>query len=224
MIISCPSCATRFTVGATSIPPAGRKVRCAQCGNTWHQFPEDEGAVETRLLDDAPRTMVYGSMPSMPVDEPRPDIEDTQPPAKRKRARPPLGWMALAATVVVCAGGLTLGRGLLVEMWPPAFLLYETIGMAPEAPGTGLRLSPPKAEIKVRDGVQTLVLEGQILNPSGGERVIPTLRAIPTAPDGKLMESWTLEPSLKSLQPGEIAAYRDERMLSSPVAEVTVTF
>lgn len=42
MIITCPSCSARYPVDASSFAPAGRKVRCAKCGNTWHQAPSSD--------------------------------------------------------------------------------------------------------------------------------------------------------------------------------------
>lgn len=47
MILTCPSCGTRYVVKDGAIPPAGRTVRCAQCKHSWHQDPEGEqGATE----------------------------------------------------------------------------------------------------------------------------------------------------------------------------------
>ncbi|NJC04887.1 putative Zn finger-like uncharacterized protein [Sphingomonas kaistensis] len=40
MILTCPSCGTRYVVKDGAIPPAGRTVRCAQCKHSWHQEPE----------------------------------------------------------------------------------------------------------------------------------------------------------------------------------------
>lgn len=39
MIITCPSCSSRYPVDAASFAPSGRKVRCAKCGHSWHQSP-----------------------------------------------------------------------------------------------------------------------------------------------------------------------------------------
>ena len=41
MIITCPSCSARYDVAAAGFSPAGRKVRCAKCGENWHQEPEE---------------------------------------------------------------------------------------------------------------------------------------------------------------------------------------
>jgi predicted Zn finger-like uncharacterized protein len=40
MILTCPSCGTRYVVKDGAIPPAGRTVRCAQCKHSWHQEPD----------------------------------------------------------------------------------------------------------------------------------------------------------------------------------------
>jgi predicted Zn finger-like uncharacterized protein len=51
MILTCPSCGTRYVVKDGAIPPAGRIVRCAQCKHSWHQDPDSsaEGELEQQL-------------------------------------------------------------------------------------------------------------------------------------------------------------------------------
>lgn len=48
MIITCPSCSARYDVAAAGFSPAGRKVRCAKCGESWHQDPEAISVDEDR--------------------------------------------------------------------------------------------------------------------------------------------------------------------------------
>lgn len=45
MILTCPACATQYTVKEGAIPPAGRQVRCASCKHSWHQDPEGSAAL-----------------------------------------------------------------------------------------------------------------------------------------------------------------------------------
>ncbi len=56
MIITCPSCSARYDVAAAGFSPAGRKVRCAKCGENWHQEPEELAVddVITQEVDIAP--------------------------------------------------------------------------------------------------------------------------------------------------------------------------
>jgi len=42
MILTCPACQTRFAINAAALGDAGRKVRCAKCGDNWHQMPEED--------------------------------------------------------------------------------------------------------------------------------------------------------------------------------------
>ena len=44
MILTCPSCGTQYAVKDGAIPPGGRKVRCASCGQSWQQGPDEAAA------------------------------------------------------------------------------------------------------------------------------------------------------------------------------------
>jgi predicted Zn finger-like uncharacterized protein len=46
MILTCPNCSTQYAVGDGAIPPQGRKVRCASCGESWFQEAEQEALEE----------------------------------------------------------------------------------------------------------------------------------------------------------------------------------
>jgi predicted Zn finger-like uncharacterized protein len=68
MILTCPACTMRYIVSEGAIGPKGRTVRCANCGNQWHEEPE-EGLDEELFAEE--------SLLSANYDE---DLEETPPP------------------------------------------------------------------------------------------------------------------------------------------------
>lgn len=64
MLISCPNCATNFSVPDKALAPSGRTLKCAKCGHKWFQAaipPQDDFG-----LDES-------SFPPPPRPEPRPE-------------------------------------------------------------------------------------------------------------------------------------------------------
>ncbi len=72
MIITCPNCATRYSLDETNIPDGGRQVRCAQCAHAWHQDrPEPNDLLS---LDQDTQSDASGSVPQL-ENEPGPESE-----------------------------------------------------------------------------------------------------------------------------------------------------
>jgi predicted Zn finger-like uncharacterized protein len=96
MIITCPSCSTRYPVEAASFAPSGRKVRCAKCGHSWHQAPptdlprkgeEEDAEAGTADIDAA----ANGEAAPEPAAPPEPVSAVAPPPQKplfRNDAKP----------------------------------------------------------------------------------------------------------------------------------------
>jgi predicted Zn finger-like uncharacterized protein len=64
MILTCPSCGTQYSVKEGAIPPEGRRVRCAACGESWHQ-----AATETDPATSTAATVVSPSRDAAPDDQ-----------------------------------------------------------------------------------------------------------------------------------------------------------
>lgn len=225
MIVSCPNCSTRYTLSESSVGANGRKVKCAKCGHIWWQR-----AVETDFfsadLSDAPTEI----RPSHPVGRGAAKggkggakAAGKKPRFTRPDKRSLIGLAVLAVVVAAVGAGGYLARDYVVHRWPPAALLYETLGMAVEAPGAGLQLQNVRSEQKIEGGATSLLVQGQIVNVSDVERMVPRLRAVSLGADRKPLQSWLMDPSAERLQPGDFATFRHSQPDPGPVTEVTIT-
>ncbi|HEY4344343.1 MAG TPA: DUF3426 domain-containing protein [Parvibaculum sp.] len=121
MIITCPSCSARYPVDAASFAPAGRKVRCAKCGHTWHQAPptdlprpgnEEEpvaasAAAEAADAEEvAPEPVAEFVPPQKPLFKSEP-VKEPEPVEEPEVETAPAGTRAVPADV----SGLQAGTG-----------------------------------------------------------------------------------------------------------------
>ncbi len=151
MTLTCPVCGTCYRVERQDLGgPAGRTVRCANCGHTWHHASPDE-----KLLDEKPQTGQAAEAAAPPRGEPRlgnppeplwgPSFEGAL--GRRARLAPSAGrrpsaliWVAPIVLVVLLGLAVLLGiiaRGRVAAIWPSAARLYAWIGHPVEASGAG---------------------------------------------------------------------------------------
>ena len=226
MIISCPTCSTRYTLDDKAMGAKGRKVRCAKCGHVWWQPPVEgqapaipEAAVRAENREGRPAEPA----PSKPVSGSRTGrVMPGQAGHAGRRAL--VGWGILALAVAGIVVGGIMAREAIVSAWPPAALFYETVGLPVEPPGAGLQFQNVRSEQRTENGATVIYVEGQILNASDRERSVPTLRVILRGPDAQPLRSVTLDAEPRRLLPGEIATFRHDEPAPGTVAEVTVTF
>ena len=94
MILVCPSCDSKFKVPDNAIPPEGRKVRCANCGNAWHATKADE-------LKPAPKPAARAAAPARATrPQPAAPAMDYTPPAQEVDAGTAAQAAALRRAVV----------------------------------------------------------------------------------------------------------------------------
>jgi predicted Zn finger-like uncharacterized protein len=225
MIISSPSCGTRYQVDEAKFPPQGRTVRCAKCGNSWHQQ-----AAEPEL---APQPTIVVPEPTPPREpepqpEPRPaGIRATYQPAPAPAPPPrrpllpelqgPLlpilavvaGWVGLIAIVLVIAISAVRYRQDIAVIWPQSAGVYSSLGMD---------FHDVAYHREVEDGIVVLAVTGRITN--NGRRELPVPQKVRvTLTDGSNHElyHWTFASGTTSLKPGQSVPFVT-RLSSPPVA------
>lgn len=124
MIVSCPACATRFSLDAALLGDAGRNVRCAKCGHKWKQVPPKLESPEGEPLAS------FDAPPAPDVGAPNTTTADTSTPA----AQPDSG--GLAADPATAGGNVAMEPGIEIPSAPPR-------PRSPQRP-TGPITIPPK--------------------------------------------------------------------------------
>ena len=224
MIVSCPTCSTRYTLSDESLGQDGRKVRCARCGHTWWQMP-DRAELEPVVPDAL--TELRPAKPAAKAAGKSAEKSKSKSP-KAPRAKPArstvIGFAVLGLLVAGSAAGAYFARDAIVRSWPPAALLYDAIGLPAEPPGFGLELRNIRSEQKLEGGKTVLLLEGEVANTTDTERTLPPLRVNTFGPEHKLLQSWAIEQSAETLGPGAAAGFHHSQPDPGPVTEVTITF
>jgi predicted Zn finger-like uncharacterized protein len=216
MTVTCPVCGTRYRVDEQNLGGlAGRPVRCANCGHTWHQEPP---ASEARAGEAAPSIESPRREPAIESSAPRPPLVPSLEVPPRPQPAPPLtsqrsrhgwavfGWAAAVLLVLLVVLAVLTGivaRRQLVAMWPPAERFYASIGLPVEPSGTGLvigKITP----MRTADG---LVIDGEIANLGSTPRDVPRLRVALQDAAEKEVQFEVVAPPKARLQPGEIVHF-----------------
>lgn len=174
MIITCPSCATRYTIPPESLGADGRMVRCTACGHRWFVGHEPPAPAEPEL-------------PSPPLDA-APDltsaVASSRPKAKSSTGAT-VGWLGVLLVLLILTG-LVLGRNEVVALVPEAGPIYQRMGL-PVTREIGLELRgvvserlakemAGKAESSEVMAGDRLRITGDVVNVSGSERTVPPVR------------------------------------------------
>jgi predicted Zn finger-like uncharacterized protein len=245
MIISCPSCGTRYQVDEAKFPPQGRTVRCAKCSHSWHQAaPEPETAPEPAMAAPQPAHVPQrtepeaGAAAAPPESEVRPAaIRDAwrprqpapPPQARGLRAllpelRGPLlpvlavmaGWIGLIAVVLVIAVSAVRYRQDIAVIWPQSAGVYSTLGMKVNPSAIDFRNVDYHREIE--DGVVVLAVTGRIVNTGKRELPVPRMVRVTLSDAGnRELYHWTFESGASTLKPGQSVPFTT-RLSSPPVA------
>ncbi len=217
MILTCPQCETRYRVEAAQFLTAGRKVRCAKCGNIWHQAPPEPESTQQQE---------FAVPPGVTIDERTGAADVVSSPADRVLARKAAprerpwaerlgliaGWAALAAMIFLIGWMGLRFRQEIAVLWPPSSSLYGTFGVAVNVHGIAINNWTYRWETE--NGQSVVVVTGNLVNLSSRELTVPPVRVALTDDDQRELYHWTFKPPQPTLKPGHNLSFLTR--LSSP--------
>ncbi|MFC0632982.1 MJ0042-type zinc finger domain-containing protein [Brevundimonas balnearis] len=182
MILTCPECATSYSVPDEALGAKGRRVRCQSCGHVW-TATADEPLALTPL---ASPTTPAGAKPA-PEPAPSESLAETPAPelprAYRARAEQQRRirraaahgavWAGLASAFVGILGAAWLFRVDVVEVFPRAAAAYAAVGV-PVNP-VGLEFEALSARQSLRNP-EMVVVSGALRNVRDHEVGAPAVR------------------------------------------------
>lgn len=239
MILTCPSCATQYSVDAARMAKP-RQVRCSACKESWTASAED-GVEE--LTSAAPLlgedTPVYKPEPAAPAAETSEATETaadgSKPVAKlirekskakaqtRKAVAAGVVWGGLAAAMALLIACAALFRVEVVRLIPSTAGAYakvgltvNPIGLAPEAVEAGPGLS---------NGHAAVIVTGKLRNVQTHAQPPAPLRIVLMDKGGRRLADKVLAAGEHPLQPGEARPFQ-MAFLDPPsgVSQVQVEF
>lgn len=220
MIVTCPACRTRYLVDDRALAePAGRTVRCANCGHTWQQQPEQAMLMAAGAAEPAPGEQ---ARIEPPIDVPPRPAAAPMPPARR-RGGGGFGvfWVLLLVVIAAAAIAFIVGRQQIVARWPQTRPAYAFIGLSVTTPGRGLeirRIHP------TRSG-GGLVIQGEVANTGNAAQSVPRLRVVLRDASDRPVETKTIAPPRRRLSPGQVEHFRATFQRPNEAATgVVVTF
>ncbi len=175
MILTCPECATSYSVPDEALGAKGRRVRCQSCGHQWMAKPDEPLVLSADPAADPEPAPVPESLAATPAPELPKAFRARAEQQRRIRRAATHGamWAGLASVFVAILGAAWLFRVDVVEVFPRAAAAYAAVG-APVNP-VGLDFEALSARPSLRDPSKVLV-SGALRNVRDREVTAPPVR------------------------------------------------
>jgi predicted Zn finger-like uncharacterized protein len=232
MILTCPSCRTRYQTDSTHFVAPGRNVRCAKCGHVWFQAaptPDAELDPEPVMTPVAPAhgpsvapvaqaAAFEGSSAQLGAG---PAVEDSiSAPAETRRysgarVAQSAGWTALIVLIAAIGWASVQYRQTIASLWPQSASLYAAVGLPVNV--RGIQLTNISYQQEYQDGQPVLSVTGKVVNVSNRELPVPEIRVVLLDDAKHELYHWNFDAGIPTLKPGGESTFVTR--LSSPPPE-----
>jgi predicted Zn finger-like uncharacterized protein len=212
MILTCPACATRYSVAEGAVPAAGRTVRCAACAHSWRATPAEAEPAPRLSFEPEPvaagasaASLAAGPVPAAAVPKHfRAKVEAQR--KTRQAVAAGVVWAVLAAAFVTLAAGAALFRVEVVRLLPQTAGAYAAVHL-PVNP-VGLALESVQGGPGLENGRAVIVVTGAQRNVETGARAPSALKVSLFDKAGHVVASQVLPAPGGRLAPGDVKTFR----------------
>ncbi len=221
MILTCPSCASRYFVETDKLPPQGRTVRCSACSTSWRVDPEPEAGPLDLALGDVLGAPAVADADSAAATTPHLAYRQKVEAKRRTRQAAAAGvvWAGLAVSMGVVALLAVVFRVQVVDLWPRTAGAYAALhlpvnplGVVPEEVSAGQTL---------QNGQVLLVVTGAERNIDTQPRAPASMRVSVYDKGGSRLTSQVVRLAPQSIAPGESRGF-SVSFVDPPVAGAQV--
>jgi len=198
MILTCPSCQTRYVVPDSAIGPGGRRVRCAGCRHSWFQEGVAPAPAAEPAQGAAPLAADAAEVPPPPPVAFAPERREEDEGSflnPRPRRNPARRWTIAAVVFALVVTGASLAVNYL---GPPAF---AERWLAADEASSALALTGAGSRSRLASGNEMLEIHGEIVNRTDETQRVPQIRAQLKDAQGRIVYSWTFSPPAAELGP-----------------------
>ena len=236
MILTCPSCRTRYQTDSANFKPPGRNVRCAKCGHVWLQpSPEpeiepelspaiapaapgpsfDEIAVPDRSEPPAHASAGFATGLSAGESESESELEETPRRSRGAAFARSIGWLMLISLIAGIGWATVQYRETIVSLWPQSATFYAALSMPVNV--RGVALAGVAYQQAYEDGQPVLSVTGKVVNIGDRELPVPEIRVVLLDDMKHELYHWTFNAGVATLKPGAESPFMTR--LSSPPPE-----